>query len=396
MNKPSVIKRRRQPSKARRMKNQSQTVGKSIDVQIESMDSMGQGVAKVDNKPCFVAKTLPGECGKVTVTKASKGVMFAQLNTLDIVAENRVVPECSHFQHCPGCHYLHTDYQSELQYKRESLQHHLNRLEIKLPTIEVTPATQRLGYRNRIQLHYRHQYIGAMDSVANQVIEIPHCLVIDSRLKATMDDLYNNKSWASEHQGQGHCELYLTDEGVSVEWDRPYAHGGFSQVNNAMNLVLTSKVYAQFSYDKGKRKDFTTMLDLFSGEGNLSDLMIENEPLLERIMVDYAPDRVNQESLNFVHLDLFSETALRTFKARSKYQQFDVILVDPPRKGFPDLALWVNTFKPKKLIYVSCNAPTMVRDLQQLTGKYKVSYVGLIDLFPSTFHYEVLVTIEFG
>jgi len=104
--------------------------------------------------------------------------------------------------------------------------------------------------------------------------------------------------------------------------------------------------------------------------------------------------------LSFVHLDLFSESALRTFKARTEYKQFDVLLVDPPRKGFPDMALWINAYKPKKLIYVSCNAATMVRDLQHLSGlesskKYSIDHIELIDLFPSTYHYETLVTVSF-
>jgi 23S rRNA (uracil1939-C5)-methyltransferase len=354
------------------------------------MDSLGQGVSKIDNKPCFIPKTLPGEQGTATLTKASKGVMFAKLSTLDLTAGNRDVPQCKHFDSCPGCHYLHTDYQSELLYKQQALQHHLNRLEAKIPAIHVSPAEERLGYRNRIQLHYRHKYIGMMDGVTNHVVEIPECQAIDDRLRSTLDTLYSDKSWTEERGEQGHCEIYLTSEGVNLTWNQPYAHGGFSQVNQAMNAVLKAAVHDQLKNDDGG-----LLRDLFSGEGNLSDSIVENNESSVRVMVDYAPERVNQESLSFVHLDLFSDSALRTFKARSEHQQFDVLLVDPPRKGFPNLFQWVKAFKPKKLIYVSCNAATMVRDLQQLPGKHLIDHIGLIDLFPGTYHYETLVTVSF-
>lgn len=375
----------------RHTKPKKKFIERALEFAIENMDSMGQGVAKVDNKPCFIPKTLPGETGIATLTKASKGVMFARLKSLDITADNREEPACVHFESCPGCHYLHTDYQSELLYKQQALDNHLKRLSAPVPEVEVVPTEQRLGYRNRIQLHYRHKYIGMIDGVTNNVLEIPECLAIDERLRTAFDELYNDKSWTEDHEGNGHCELYLTEEGVGVAWDKPYAHGGFSQVNEPMNRVLREAVLKTLKDD-----EVDTLLDLFSGEGNLSDPIVEGNDAIKRVMVDYAPERVKQESLSFIHLDLFSETSLRAFKARCEHKQFDVILVDPPRKGFADLALWVKALKPKKLIYVSCNAATMIRDLQQLSGKYVIEQISLIDLFPGTHHYETLVTITFN
>ncbi len=363
---------------------------RAVEFVIESMDAMGQGVAHIDGKPCFIPKTLPGEEGVATITRASKGVLFARLDTLAKTADNRVESVCPHFGSCPGCHFLHTDYQSELSYKLAALSGHLKRLDVALPEIELCAAEQRLGYRNRIQLHYRHKYIGMIDPVADSVVEIPGCLAIEEQLQDSFDGLYQDRSWAAERSGQGHCELYQSSDGVKLQWDKPYAHGGFTQVNRAMNEVLREAVLAQLG-----DMLVDSLLDLFSGEGNLSDLIVEQYPEVERVMVDYAPDRVKEGGLSFLHLDLFAETALKTFKARCKQPQFDVLLVDPPRKGFTLLHQWVKAFKPKKLIYVSCSAATMVRDLQQLGEKARIEQVSLIDLFPGTYHYETLVTVTF-
>ncbi len=106
-------------------------------------------------------------------------------------------------EQCSGCHFLHTDYESELTYKRNALADHLKRLSVETPDIRVAPAEQRLGYRNHIQLHYRHKYLGMIDPVTDAVLEIPHCQVIDERLRETFDSLYQDKNWTEDHQGQG-------------------------------------------------------------------------------------------------------------------------------------------------------------------------------------------------
>jgi 23S rRNA (uracil1939-C5)-methyltransferase len=213
---------------------------------------------------------------------------------------------------------------------------------------------------------------------------------VDEQLKPVMDALYQQPEWTEQHSGKGHCEIYLTGDGVSTAWDSPYAHGGFTQVNGAMNEVLRNTVLAQFG-DRNSGK----LLDLFSGEGNLSELIVERQPAVDRVMVDFASERVKEQTLSFLHLDLFSETALRTFRARSPHSKFDVLLLDPPRKGFPALHEWVKALKPKKLIYVSCNAATLVRDLQLLGSQCRIEHISLIDLFPGTYHYETLVTVTF-
>lgn len=291
---------------------------------------MGQGVFKDGDSVTFIAKTLPGETGTARVQKRRKGVQFAELEALEQRADNRVEPTCPHYADCPGCHFLHTDYASELNYKLQAFERLLGALPYA-KEIEVLQAPQRLAYRNRIQLHYRHKYLGVIDATTDQVREIPQCQIIRDELRPAFESLYEDKSWASEREGSGHCEIYLKPDGVNIEWDQAYAHGGFSQVNEAMNDVLRSRVVDFFI-----GKDFNAVLDLFSGEGNLTASLVAEEIVGERKMVDFTA--IDHE--DFLKLDLFDDTALRGFKARCKRKQFDVVIVDPPRKGFPLLSTW--------------------------------------------------------
>ena len=73
----------------------------------------------------------------------------------------------------------------------------------------------------------------------------------------------------------------------------------------------------------------------------------------------------------------------------------DIIMVDPPRKGLDNKSI-ENILKiaPKKVIYISCNPATLVRDLSKLEKKYEIDKIKPVDLFPFSKHCEVLTTLE--
>lgn len=362
---------------------------RSFQFSIEGIDGLGQGIAQDGDRKCFIAKTLPGETGRARVRKVSKGVSFATVEAMDETAANRVQPACEHFADCPGCHFLHTDYDSELEYKLAALTRLVRGLAVDPSQIEVLRAPARLAYRNRIQLHYRHKHIGLVDGGSDRILEVPHCKIIDDQLRPALDALYADRSWSEEHKGRGHCEITIKDGAVHTRWNQHYAQGGFTQVNDAMNTVLREKVrsYAE----KGPTE---SLLDLFAGRGNLSDqLMVEDT--VQRVMVDYTTNKQDRDLAGYYNLDLFDPAALASLGRRETTKTFELMIVDPPRKGFSALAEWVQKYQPKHLIYVSCNAATMVRDLKALQGKYTISELCLVDLFPATHHFETLVRIEF-
>ena len=141
---------------------------------IESLDLLGQGVAKVrvskQSKPniVFTPKTLPGETIEVDIVKQRKNISHASLNTLIEASPLRQNPACKHYNDCPSCHYLHTSYDNELDIKQAALLHELSFLyqkkQLKTPPIQLIPSPRRDHYRNRIQLHYRHKYLGYINS----------------------------------------------------------------------------------------------------------------------------------------------------------------------------------------------------------------------------------------
>lgn len=358
------------------------TSAQELTFLIETMDTLGQGIYRSDEGVHFIAKTLPGETGRASLISQKKGVRFARLIQLEQVADNRIEPSCPHYQQCPGCDYLHTDYSSELKYKKAALKQHFYGLTV--PDIEVIAAPSRSHYRNRVQLHYRQGRLGIMDGANNQLLEIPHCQLAETSLQASIEQLYQDRSW-QKARSQGHCEVALVDGQAQVFWDKPYAYGGFSQVNTAMNAVLCDLVEQHISQQQA-----VSLLDLFSGQGNLSNAIMRKR-YISRRMID-----INDcTEADFIRLDLFSEQALSEFVQQSPWRTIDSLVLDPPRKGFAALHLWVEQFQPKQVIYVSCHAATLVRDIKQIQKNYSIEKLQLLDMFPGTKHFETVAVLKF-
>ena len=347
---------------------------------IEHIDPLGQGVHKDNGKVYFIPKTLPGESGSFQILRSKKGVHFCELTDLDTSSPDRINPACPHFSACSSCHFLHTTYEQEIAFKLSSFQRLLRKLEVG--KIEVITAPDRLHYRNRIQLHYDEKNLGFIQSHRNQIFSVPNCKIFEPNIQKSFDLLQQNWKQERQRMGQpkrGHIEIYLKDEQVNLAWNKSYSDGGFTQVNQIMNKKIQALFRDLFNPIDG------ALLELFGGEGNLS----HNIDYQQRICVDFyqnpKPDQVS--------LDLFKADSLDKFIQHTQ-RDFQTLFIDPPRSGFKNIHQWVNHFKPETLAYLSCNPATQIRDIQELLPQYAIKKVYLIDLFPSTYHFESLIVLR--
>ena len=93
------------------------------------------------------------------------------------------------------------------------------------------------------------------------------------------------------------------------------------------------------------------------------------------------------EQVNFQSLDAANF-------ALNQADKPDLVIVNPPRRGIgKSLAEFLNQMQPHFILYSSCNAETMGKDLQSLTH-YHMKKIQLFDMFPHTGHYEVLVLLK--
>ena len=114
-------------------------------------------------------------------------------------------------------------------------------------------------------------------------------------------------------------------------------------------------------------------------------------------MVDYTSNKQDRDLPGYYNLDLFESSALASLGRRESAKTFDLMIVDPAAQGLCGTGrVGGRKFKPKHLIYVSCNAATLIRDLKSLQGKFTITDTSLIDLFPATHHFETMLRMYSG
>ncbi len=356
-----------------------------VPFKISSLDSLGQGVSKIGERITFIPKTLPGEEGEALIHSEKKGVAFATLSSLTHKSPLRVEPVCPHFSNCPSCHYLHTTYEMEIESKKENFQKLFRNL--PLPDLKVVTAPERLGYRNRIQLHYdtKTRKLGMLNARSSEIIPVPACLIGEKNVQQKLKELYHDDLWlhlVPKNSPRGHVEIYQKENETILSWNAEYASGGFTQVYQAMNNLLQFELKEWF----GSKKQ--NVLDLFAGNGNLTNSL----PYSSRLCVDIYTEPKSSE---FISLSLYDKNALQIVTQQLKKKQFqtETLILDPPRSGLNNLSEWLNEIQPARVAYVSCDPHTMVRDLLKVSG-YHLTHAVLLDFFPSTFHFESLIFLE--
>ena len=76
-------------------------------------------------------------------------------------------------------------------------------------------------------------------------------------------------------------------------------------------------------------------------------------------------------------------------------RRYDKLLLDPPRSGAAQIARRVGNFAPRRIVYVSCQPSSLVRDAAIICEQgYTLTHLGVMDMFPQTAHVESMAVFE--
>ena len=102
--------------------------------------------------------------------------------------------------------------------------------------------------------------------------------------------------------------------------------------------------------------------------------------------------RNNAKRNNVNNIDIIEADCTEYLLKNKKH--FDVVLLDPPRKGStPEFLNALIKNKPNRIVYISCEPSTLARDLDVLSSEYSVGAVQPVDMFPRSFHCETVVSL---
>jgi len=119
-------------------------------VTIESYNSDGSGVAKLDGLVIFVKGALRGETCKIRLLKVLRNVAYAKIVEIITPSPHRITPACENFGKCGGCDFMHMDYEEELELKKLRVEDALRRIggfDIDVPPVVGCETLE--GYRNK-------------------------------------------------------------------------------------------------------------------------------------------------------------------------------------------------------------------------------------------------------
>jgi 23S rRNA (uracil1939-C5)-methyltransferase len=161
------------------------------------------------------------------------------------------------------------------------------------------------------------------------------------------------------------------------------------------NTLQAEKLY-QTGLDFAGLTGNEIVYDLYSGAGTISIFVSGNSKdvfafeSVESSVIDAEENkRINEiKNVHFIKADLYN--SFIPILEDNNIPAPDIIILDPPRSGMHQRTVEdVVKTNPEKIVYVSCNPATQVRDTKLLTaGGYKLIKIKPVDMFPHTFHIE--------
>jgi 23S rRNA (uracil1939-C5)-methyltransferase len=408
-------------------------------VQVSAMSFGPWAIARVGGKSVMIPAAVPGDLLEIGVVSEKHDYALASIVRVLQPAPERREPPCPYASSCGGCDWQHIRYEAQARLKSQVVADEFRRtIGIELnPEGLVEPAPAEFRYRTRVRLKNGPAgKIGFNHLSSNSFVPVDDCLVAAPPIQAAARlgsalgrDCTEIEVVAAQHGqvlialltkvpgaferkigrqilGDGVAGLILrhgairelfgevtvaceVEPGCTIEADADL----FSQVNRAQNVKLVAAVM-----QLAELSPHTRVLDLFCGTGNFSLPAARRGARVTG--VDHDQRAIEAARANVKRMDLPGAQfmAMRAvdgvrFLLQAGYLP-EVLILDPPRAGAASLMEPISRFKARRLIYVSCDLSTMVRDLRRLILKsYRIHAVRGFDFFPNTHHVEIIASL---
>ena len=324
----------------------------------------------------------------------------------------RITPPCPYFGNCTGCQWQHIDYNYQLKLKQAFIESCSN----KYPNIsdntisETLPSPNLFGYRNHGRFTVREKgSLGFVNSVTKRFVRIERCLIMNEPINKIINFLQLNRVETSQlsirasadsdsHLVQPKLNISKTffDTGqkhyIETLKNKPFqvSSPSFFQVNTAQTEIMIDLIQNALQLNKSD-----ILLDAYSGVGTFPAIFA---PLVQEVIsLEESKSSTNDSEINN---NSIPNITIMTGKAEDLIHllnnQVTKIILDPPRSGCDQTMLnAISSLENIKLVYVSCDANTLCRDLSALVKNgFRIKKTQPIDMFPHTRHIECVVTLD--
>lgn len=394
-----------------------------MNIEITKLNHTGEGIGKINNKIIFIEKSLPGDIIKIKEMINYKNYATAKIEKIIHPSPLRIKITCPYYNSCGGCQLLGLSYQEQLNYKKEKVANILKKY-ANLDTNLTISGIDENHYRNKITLQVKNNHLGLFNKSTNNLIEINKCQLITNRMNDLIPilkklDLSNIKNIIIRNTkdeimvilkgtiSKKEVISVLKDKVSSIYINDNLIYGkktiteklgnytyqispnSFFQVNSTITEMLYNEILNATKQDK-------KILDLYCGMASIGIYISKNKERIDGI-------EINESSIKdaITNIDQNQLTNLTIKKGSvqdliEKTNDYDTIIVDPPRSGLDKKTRKILKQKQSpKIIYISCNPITLARDLNDLKETYQVKEIKLFDMFKNTYHVECLCVLNY-
>ena len=428
---------------------------KTYELVIKSLSSEGRGIAHIDNKIIFIRGALPTE--KIIASRITSRAKYeeAKLEKILIKANNRIPHKCAVFGTCGGCSMQHITSEEQIKLKANWIKDQFIKQTKLTPEKYLKPLQcDSWGYRHKARFSVKYVekkarvLIGFHQYKSSFITDMQECEILPYSIGKRINELINCIEQLSVKKQVPQIELAIGDANTVLilrhlqpltENDKNILRKYAQQLNitwltqsGNLNTIKPLDKTAYLSYKLKKHNieieflatDFVQVnfkintkmvnqtlqllelnsndkvIDLFCGLANFSlaiarytkkVIAVDNDHrLIERARYNALKNNVN--NVEFYEADLHSYVEDCSWFKNKTYNK---ALLNPARAGALQIIELLPKLKVKKLVYISCNPSTLVRDSMCLTKLgYNLKALGVMDMFPQTSHIETMALFE--
>lgn len=395
-----------------------------LELTISSLSNLGDGIARTatpaaeGNEPegdwvVFVPFTLPGEKVRARIFRNDKNHSRADLLEVLEPSPDRTPPGCPLFGTCGGCQYQHLDYSAQLAWKTQQVSELLRHMAGLEHPVEPCIASPKVwNYRSKITPHFdrpKNGVIGPIGFLPNGrrsgQIDVPQCPIAMDEINAALPEVRERTRQSARSYKRGATLLLRASDGKietnpnAVVTERvgdkhfEFLAGDFFQNNPFILPAFTTHAAAEAA-----APGIRNLVDAYCGSGLFAiSLAAHFESVAGVEVSETAADwaRRNAEANAVQNAKFLAASAETIFESIDFEAAETSVIIDPPRKGCSeDFLKQLIEFRPARVVYISCNPATQVRDLAILTvAGFRLEKVQPFDLFPHTRHLECVMTL---
>lgn len=424
-------------------------------VVIEAMSHEGRGIAHINGKTVFVFGALAGEEVKIQIRKSNR--KYDEAVTLEVIkaSELRIMPKCAAFAVCGGCSLQHMSNDDQVQFKQQSLLDSMQHAGVQVGAVLPALRSKPWGYRKKARLGVKfvlkkdRLLVGFRERNTPFIADMARCEILTAEVGERLGELCAVIDGLDAKQTIPQIEMAADDDHIVLVFrhledlsaaDREaltlfakstgfwlqlqpagpdsivnlypeqqvlrfaplatediridFSAVDFIQVNTEINQKMVAQALQLLDL-----KPTDKVLDLFCGLGNFTLPMarrcarvtgIEGDPaMVERARKSAMENKI--DNIEYHIADLTKPDLEPSWMS----EQFNKVVIDPPRCGAMEIIRIIHRFKADKVIYISCQPSSLVRDSKILCDHgYKLDHLGVMDMFPQTAHVESMAVFN--